>query len=185
VVSRGARCGWLATAAAGFCVVGCSSSSTLKSNPDSGGGDSSADSVVVDAPQDIAPEGKADVSLDLAADGTDAATDLSADRADAAEGGDGGGDGACAGGPLSACACGAACTGPCTPLCNAVPAAGVCRDPANGSCDCGGVMVDNCVKPGTRCLCPSCGDAPGALCVTDAQRTALCTGVSAAAFRCN
>ena len=49
----------------------------------------------------------------------------------------------------------------------------------------GGTIVDNCVKPAARCLCPSCADTPGALCVTDAQRAALCAGPNAAAFRCN
>jgi hypothetical protein len=117
--------------------------------------------------------------------GSDSGSDVAGDGAGADGREDGGLDSAaCTAGPLTSCTCGATCAGSCTPLCNA-PAAGICRDPANGTCDCGVALVDNCVKPGTSCLCPSCGDAPGALCVTDAQRAALCSGPAAGAYRCN
>jgi hypothetical protein len=194
VVTSGGRNGWIAPAIA-LWAMACGSSA-LPSNPDAADHDGAPDIVHADVTPDVPSEGGGDAPLDLEADVRDAPPDLGADGSDdAAEGGsdrpgdtDGsGGDtaGACGTGPLTACACGTTCTGPCARLCNAVPASGVCRDPANGTCECGGVMVDNCVKPAARCLCPSCGEAPGALCVTDAQRAVLCAGPNAAAFRCN
>ena len=193
-MTSGGRNGWLAAAIA-LWAMGCGSSAP-QSNPDAAGHDSGSDTVHADVTPDVPSEGGGDAPLDLEADVRDAPPDLGADGSDAAaEGGpdrpgdtDGsGGDtaGACGTGPLTACACGTTCTGPCARLCNAVPTSGVCRDPANGTCECGGIMVDSCVKPAARCLCPSCGDAPGALCVTDAQRAVLCAGPNAAAFRCN
>jgi hypothetical protein len=193
-VTSGGRDGWIVPAIA-LWAISCGSSAA-QSNPDAAGHDSGPDTVHADVAPDVPSAGGGDAPLDLEADVPDTPPDLGSDGSDAAaEGGpdrpgdmDGsGGDtaGACGTGPLTACACGTTCTGPCARLCNAVPASGVCRDPANGTCECGGVMVDSCVKPAARCLCPSCGDSPGAVCVTDAQRAVLCAGPNAAAFRCN
>lgn len=99
--------------------------------------------------------------------------------------------------PLTACSCGAdaaACagTGTCIPTvcgsgggscaCSAPPA--ICIDPGNGTCSCGVALVDNCVKPASHCLCTSCADGPGAICVTDAQQSDLCSGPFRPAFAC-
>jgi hypothetical protein len=73
-------------------------------------------------------------------------------------------------GPPSSCACSA-------------PQA-ICVDPQNGTCDCGFVLNDHCVKPASHCLCTSCGDAPGAICVTDAQQSEVCYGPFRSAFAC-
>jgi hypothetical protein len=96
------------------------------------------------------------------------------------------GGAACLNGPLTSCPCSAGgCTDPCLTTCTegGAPTNGICRDTNNGTCECGVALTDNCVKPGTSCVCPSCGDGTG-ICVTATQKTALCSGGFGWAFRC-
>lgn len=94
--------------------------------------------------------------------------------------------GACPRGPLSFCECSeGGCIDPCVAACSdtGVTTAGICRDGSLGKCECGVALIDNCVKPGSSCICPTCGDGPG-LCVSAAERPQLCSGSYASAFRC-
>jgi hypothetical protein len=96
--------------------------------------------------------------------------------------------------PLGECSCGAdagacpngcirtVCGAPSSCACSAPQA--ICVDPQNGTCDCGFALIDNCVKPRSHCLCTSCADAPGAICVTDAEQSEVCSGSFRSAFAC-
>lgn len=123
---------------------------------------------------------------------TGGASDAASDRGDADAGGstDTGDasidatDASCT--PLDPCACSnpGGCIGSSqcvTTMCGS--GGGICADLRNGTCECGVALVDNCVKPASHCVCPSCGDYTG-LCVTDAQQAMLCSGRFRAAFRC-
>lgn len=94
--------------------------------------------------------------------------------------------------PLSQCSCdtdAASCHDACVQTvcassCTCSAPKAICPDPKNGTCECGFALVDHCTKPDSHCLCTSCADAPGALCVTDAQQTQLCSGPFRSAFAC-
>jgi len=95
----------------------------------------------------------------------------------------GGGDGFC-GSPLDPCSCVSptGCGDSCVQTtCN--PGTALCADLHNGTCECGFVLIDNCVKPESRCICPACGDGTG-LCLTDGQRATLCAGSFRGDFQC-
>jgi hypothetical protein len=122
----------------------------------------------------------------------DADSALDAGSAQDADGQTDGGVGPCV--PLGQCSCGldagtcaAGCVatvcGPPSACACAAPKA-ICVDPQNGTCDCGFALIDHCAKPRSHCLCTSCADAPGAICVTDAQQSALCSGPFRSAFAC-
>jgi len=115
----------------------------------------------------IQDAGSADSSADTAADAAS-----SADATDAAT--------------LASClpgtnACGASST--CVQGCpNAGSQTGVCSVPGRDTCGCGGVL-DPCDTPGMVCLMPACCDYQG-ICVTPAERAAICARVEGARFDC-
>jgi hypothetical protein len=97
--------------------------------------------------------------------------------------------------PLEPCACDGdgACAGSCTRTacalttglaCVCSAPSTICGDPANGTCDCGFAFTDHCLKPLSHCLCTSCADAPGSLCVTDSEQSQICSGPFRSAFAC-
>ncbi len=92
-------------------------------------------------------------------------------------------------GPLDPCSlAGEACPGEsrCVEACSGVPptsAGGVCTVPGRDGCGCGAAL-DPCEDPGLRCLMPACCDAEG-VCVTPAERDAICAGAAASRFDCS
>jgi hypothetical protein len=86
----------------------------------------------------------------------------------------------------------ASCTGEGDPSCGAGSACivgcpraatgGLCRVAGRETCGCGGVDQP-CTTPGLTCLYPSCCDFMG-LCLTPAERQAVCSGPLAAQFDC-
>jgi hypothetical protein len=60
---------------------------------------------------------------------------------------------------------------------------GICSVPGRDTCGCG-VVVDPCVTPGTICLMPACCDYQG-ICVTPAERAAICARPEGAHFDCS
>ena len=77
------------------------------------------------------------------------------------------------------CGAGSACIQGCP---NAGSLAGVCRVPGRDTCGCGAVL-DPCDTPGTVCLMPACCDYQG-ICVTPAERAAICARVESGHFDC-
>jgi hypothetical protein len=95
--------------------------------------------------------------------------------------------------PFQACAEAGGCGGSCVqtvcapapgPACACSAPSAIVLDPANGTCDCGFALSDHCVKPQAHCLCTSCGDQPGAVCVTDSEQMTICSGPLRSAFAC-
>ena len=79
----------------------------------------------------------------------------------------------------NACGAGSSCIQGCP---NAGSPAGVCTVPGRDTCGCGGVL-DPCSTLGTVCLMPACCDYQG-ICVTPAERAAICARVEGARFDC-
>jgi hypothetical protein len=95
--------------------------------------------------------------------------------------------------PFEACAEAGICGGSCVqtvcapapgPACGCSAPTAIVLDPANGTCECGFAVSDHCAKPQSHCLCTSCADFPGALCVTDAEQMQICSGPFRSAFSC-
>jgi hypothetical protein len=102
-----------------------------------------------------------------------------------------GSDGATDGGPLASCVPGTACGSGSTCI-EGCPASvrpsigavgGICSVPGRDTCGCG-VALDTCQTPGTVCLMPACCDYEG-ICVTPAERAAICARPEAAHFDCS
>lgn len=79
----------------------------------------------------------------------------------------------------NACGTGSTCIQGCP---NAGSLTGVCSVPGRDTCGCGGVL-DPCDTPGTVCLMPACCDSLG-ICVTPAERAAICARVESGHFDC-
>lgn len=79
----------------------------------------------------------------------------------------------------NACGTGSTCVQGCP---NAGSQVGICSVPGRDTCGCGGVL-DLCDTPGTVCLMPACCDYQG-ICVTPAERAAICERVEGARFDC-
>ena len=117
---------------------------------------------------------------DAATDGT--SSDVAGDSNSA--------DGARDGGPLASCVPGSACGSgaSCIEGCpaSAKPSigsvGGICSVPGRDTCGCG-VALDPCTTPGTACLMPACCDYEG-ICVTPAERAAICARPEGAHFDC-
>jgi hypothetical protein len=67
-------------------------------------------------------------------------------------------------------------------FCGVTTKGGVCRVPGRESCGCS-VNPNPCTTPGFDCLLPACCDFEG-LCVTPAERAAVCAGPDRARFDC-
>ena len=104
--------------------------------------------------------------------------DSSADTASAADATDAGALASCLLG-TNACGTGSTCIQGCP---NTGSLAGVCSVPGRDTCGCGGVL-DPCDTPGTVCLMPACCDYMG-ICVTPAERVAICARVESGHFDC-
>ena len=117
----------------------------------------------------------------LDAGSADSSTDAAADTASAADAGDAGDAATLASCLLGTNTCGAGST--CIQGCpNEGSLAGVCSVPGRDTCGCGGVL-DPCDTPGTVCLMPACCDYMG-ICVTPAERVAICARVESGHFDC-
>jgi hypothetical protein len=146
-----------------------------------------------DAMGDVAPQdaGIDAFSIDAASDAMGDVAPRDAGSADAPTEAQVDASESCA--PFEACSEAGACGGSCVqtvcapapgPGCSCSAPSSIVLDPANGTCECGIVVTDHCVKPQSHCLCTSCGDFPGALCVTDAEQTKICSGPFRSAFSC-
>jgi len=60
---------------------------------------------------------------------------------------------------------------------------GLCSVVGRETCGCGAIVYQPCTTPGLQCLYPSCCDFQG-LCLTPAERQAVCSGPLAAKFNC-
>ena len=119
---------------------------------------------------------KCGLILDAAA--VDSSADAATNDASAADATEAGTLASCLLG-TNGCGAGSTCVQGCP---NAGSLAGVCSVPGRDTCGCGGVL-DPCDTPGTVCLMPACCDYQG-ICVTPAERAAICARVESGHFDC-
>jgi hypothetical protein len=92
--------------------------------------------------------------------------------------------GPCRPGAADACPVGSSCVQGCPNVSSPTltTPGGLCSVPGRESCGCG-VVLSPCTTAGMGCLMPACCDFEG-LCVTPAERVAICSGPDALRFNC-